>query len=541
MEPYTIRNLVETAFSLAKSVGDLFKKGSEREEMNRKEFVMAQQEVMNAVTKTRAYIRDFKEGRRDKRTERSLYRAWTKAGSAIYRFDQSLAADFYFKAEYWADPMNPQVSDEVRQLDAILRDIAALVDPKRRTPPDENEFTILKPNDVNWNDRLKGKQANTPFESKKKTALKDPLRKIELPTVVILTAIDEEYRAVREHLTQIVGANRNDTGYEAGIFELNGKEIAKVIIRECGAKNTTSAQETERAIQYFEPDAVFFVGIAGSRKPQDFGIGDVIFPVKVYSYEGGKSEEKSFFARPDLAPITYTLTEIAKVERREENWKALIKGNYGREVKADLGVIASGEQVIEHYDSHIGRVLRDHYNDTSAVEMESFGFANAASRQGRKFSHILIGVVRGISDILEQTSKEKKSEITDRRPINAKKIASDTAAAFTFWLIFKAFNESPLIEKKISSGTIPELGIQTSNSIVEELVSNKRRRLEQKLNRLRSEWDLLDKKIGRMREALTIETSIQIKFQLEQQLLNDEAAISKLELDIENIENILKK
>jgi nucleoside phosphorylase len=131
--------------------------------------------------------------------------------------------------------------------------------------------------------------------------------------------------------------------------------------------------------------------------------------------------------------------ETAKKERRKEDWKALIKGNWDTEVKADLGVIASGEQVVEHYNSDIGKILTEHYNDTSAVEMEGFGFAKAANRQGRETSKVLIGIVRGISDIIEQPSKKKKNKDNDRRPSNAKQIASDTAAAFAFWLILKTY------------------------------------------------------------------------------------------------------
>jgi nucleoside phosphorylase len=262
-----------------------------------------------------------------------------------------------------------------------------------------------------------------------------------LPTVVILTAIKEEYMAVREHLKDLVDADINDTTYEAGTYQFNGKEISKVIIRECGAKNTNAAQETERAIQYFKPNMILFVGIAGSRKPKDFSIGDVIFPEKVYSYEGGKSEKETFLSRPDNALMSYSLYEIAKKERKKDDWKSLIKGEWNQEVKADLGIIASGEQVVEHYDSEIGKILQKYFNDTSAVEMEGFGFGKAANRQGRETSHILIGVVRGISDIIEQSSKKEKNKNEDRRPTNAKVFASATAAAFTFWLILKTFEK----------------------------------------------------------------------------------------------------
>ena len=260
-----------------------------------------------------------------------------------------------------------------------------------------------------------------------------------LPTIVILTAIQEEYNAVRQFLKEVVDVDQDDTTYEAGIFSMYNKDIAKVIIRECGAKNTIAAQETERAISNFKPDAIFFVGIAGSRKPNDFSIGDVIFPKEIYSYEAGKAEKDRFMARPDLASSTYALAEIAKKERRKDEWKALIKNGWDTNVKANLGIIASGEQLIEDYESEVGKILTDHYNDTSAVEMEGFGFAKAAIRQGRSSGNMMIGVVRGISDVIKQPDKKKNESTNDRRPDNVKQLASDTAAAFAYWLIFKAF------------------------------------------------------------------------------------------------------
>lgn len=261
-----------------------------------------------------------------------------------------------------------------------------------------------------------------------------------LPTVVILTAIKEEYLAIRDHLNDISDSDKNDTTYETGFFKFNEKKIAKVIIRECGAKNTNAAQETERAINHFKPDMILFVGIAGSRKPTDFALGDVIIPEKIYSYEGGKSEKDSFLSRPDNALMSYPLLEKAKKERNKDDWKVLVKGFDSSKVKADIGIIASGEQVVEHYSSEIGEILSKHFNDTSAVEMEGFGFGRAANRQGRETNNILFGVIRGISDIIEKKSKGNKTTL-DRRPTNAKKLASATAAAFGFWLILKTFED----------------------------------------------------------------------------------------------------
>lgn len=260
-----------------------------------------------------------------------------------------------------------------------------------------------------------------------------------IPIVVILTALKEEYNAVKEHLTDLVTTNRSGTSYESGIFQYDDMSIANVIIRECGATNTVASQEAERAFILFEPNAMFFVGIAGSLKPNNFAVGDVIFPEKVYSYEGGKSESNSFKARPDNSVMSYSLKETAKGVRRDNEWQSLIKGAWDKDVKADLGVIASGEQLVEHVESSVGKILNQYYNDTAAVEMEGFGFGKALNRQGSN-STMLVGVVRGISDIVGQSNRSEEGQSLDRRPDNAKQFASATAAAFTYWLILKTYS-----------------------------------------------------------------------------------------------------
>jgi nucleoside phosphorylase len=185
---------------------------------------------------------------------------------------------------------------------------------------------------------------------------------------------------------------------------------------------------------------MFFVGIAGSRKPKDFSIGDVIFPESVLSYEGGKSEKESFLSRPDVGSLTYAILEIAKAERKKDDWKMLIQNSWKTDsVKADIGIIASREQVVEHYESEVGKILTKHFNHTSVVEMEGFGFAKTFNRQGRETSMIQAGIVRGISDIIEQPSNKDEDNSIDRRPANAKQFASDTPAAFAYWLIYKTF------------------------------------------------------------------------------------------------------
>lgn len=257
----------------------------------------------------------------------------------------------------------------------------------------------------------------------------------ELPTVVILTALMVEYNAVAAHLSDRTKMNIEGVKYEEGIFSHEGKKIARVIVRECSAKMGVAAQEAERAVSNFNPNCMFYVGIAGSRKPNDFKLGDVIFAEKIYSYEGMKAEKDVDKVRPETETVSAALLEIAKDERRGTKWKDLLPEGFPEGIKADVGIIASGNQLIEDVESHVGKILEFHYNDTSAVEMEGYAFAAAAKRQPGK--NVEIGVVRGISDIIKRPGTTADGE--DNRPEHAKSVASNAAAAFTFRLIYSFY------------------------------------------------------------------------------------------------------
>ena len=238
--------------------------------------------------------------------------------------------------------------------------------------------------------------------------------------VVLLTAIEVEYMAVRNHLAGVHEETYLGTVYERGSFATE-KWLWEVGIGQIGAGNSASAAAVERAITYFHPEIILFVGIAGGVK--DVNIGDVVAATKAYGYESGKVVDTGFVARPEVGLSSHRLVERAKAEARKKTWLRRIP-DYPHllmpEPRTFVGPIAAGEKVVASTNSDLFRFLQSHYNDTLAVEMEGRGFFEAAHANERTQALI----IRGISDLIDNKSQY------DRQGSQEK--AADHAAAFAF-------------------------------------------------------------------------------------------------------------
>ncbi|MFN6562867.1 MAG: hypothetical protein RMY28_024175 [Nostoc sp. ChiSLP01] len=139
--------------------------------------------------------------------------------------------------------------------------------------------------------------------------------------------------------------------YERGKFFSNG-HLWEVGIVEIGAGNANAAVEVERAITYFKPVVVCFVGIAGGIK--DVALGDVIAATKVYGYESGKVIDTTFLPRPSVGMVSYRLEQIARFEAKQGDWLKRIKDDNDKgssQPKVFLGAIAAGDKVVTSTNS----------------------------------------------------------------------------------------------------------------------------------------------------------------------------------------------
>jgi len=238
--------------------------------------------------------------------------------------------------------------------------------------------------------------------------------------ILILTALGLEFKAVRTFLTDIRPDNHPLTGsaYDRGRYT-SDQIIYDVLLCETSAGNNRAADETSRALAYFQPDFAFFVGVAGGLK--DAQLGDVIAATKVIGYDFGK-DEAVFNPRNDVIPSSYRLEHLARRVARDHVWQKKISTSVDAAPEAFVAPIAAADKVVAATAAASFKIIKQYSSDAVAVEMEGIGFLVAA----RPYDVDSI-VIRGISDLIDAKGEADAS--------GSQPIAAAHAAAFTFGLI----------------------------------------------------------------------------------------------------------
>ncbi|ANZ39522.1 hypothetical protein BBK82_29215 [Lentzea guizhouensis] len=240
--------------------------------------------------------------------------------------------------------------------------------------------------------------------------------------VVVLTALESEYAAVRDHL-EGPAVRRHATGTRFEVGRIRGG-TGRVALANAGAGNQPAAVLAERAIAEFRPRAVFFAGIAGALH-DDLDLGAVVVATKVYGYHGGFEGENGFGARPQAWEADHELEQIARSVSRDGRWRLPTAP------RVHFRPIAAGAVVLNSRITPSAQVLREHYSDAAAVELESAGTAKAAHLNRAPFL-----AVRGISDKADGRKHE-----TDRAGWQS--VAAGNAAAFTIAVATELFASAP--------------------------------------------------------------------------------------------------
>ncbi|MEU1627095.1 hypothetical protein ABZ746_17595 [Streptomyces sp. NPDC020096] len=210
--------------------------------------------------------------------------------------------------------------------------------------------------------------------------------------MVVLTALPVEYEAVRRHLEDVREVELPQ-GTLLDVGRISGLDW-QVALVETGPTNTRAALITQPAIEHFDAEVVFFVGVAGALK-DDVRLGDVVVARKIYGYHGGRESMDGFSARPDAWEPAYDIDQLVRSACRNKPWVFLPPEQQPVALpQVHFEPIASGDVLIGSRDSVTARRIRSHYNDAVAVDMESHGVAHAV----RMHRAVRMLSIRGISD-----------------------------------------------------------------------------------------------------------------------------------------------
>ncbi len=256
------------------------------------------------------------------------------------------------------------------------------------------------------------------------------------PRAVILTALRVEYQAVRTHLARIREViHPQGTIYECGTFT-SEKQEWDIGIVEIGAGNVETALEAERAINYFKPILILFVGVAGGLK--DVRLGDVVLATKVYSYESGKANV-TFQTRPEVGNSTYRMEQRARAIARNNDWLQRLGRSIPDPVpRVFVAPIAAGEKVVGSTRSATWEFLKEHYGDALAVEMEGYGFLKVAHAN----QQVEALVIRGISDRIDDKTEADAANTQELAARHASAVAFEVLARSGQKKIFEDFTQS---------------------------------------------------------------------------------------------------
>jgi nucleoside phosphorylase len=270
--------------------------------------------------------------------------------------------------------------------------------------------------------------------------------------VGLLTVIQEEFDAVKAALGANVWHRR--TPYWHG----DDGPADFVLARMADRTNVAAFEATRDLFEWWQPEVVLLVGIAGAMEGGDAGLGDVVIPDYIHYGDFRKltaSRDALRYAAYDQ-PTVSLRTSIVDGVRQEGRWIEGIEasrpapeghqdqhGSDPAALKVEVGGIVAGEKVLGDPDHPEQERVFASFESALAVDMESWGVARAVHHERADVGYNpRLCVVRGISDVVKRrqhgdaTSNAESPprppfvDINNEQRRRWKAYAAATAAAF---------------------------------------------------------------------------------------------------------------
>jgi nucleoside phosphorylase len=270
--------------------------------------------------------------------------------------------------------------------------------------------------------------------------------------VVVLTVISAEFLAMQRALSanDEVGTSGAFTS-TGSIAKLGGKPVFPFVVMQLDDRsNTPAASSLRRAVEYFRPEFVLLVGVAGGiiRLTADGlhdgpALGDLYIATYVHYAEYSKSDSEGRHQRyyPIQQPSINLVNHALAISRNPvKSWLEGIQVSPPAE--AHVPSIHSGEVVVVEAvagdpEAESQRFFIDHFDHAGAVEMESNGVGRGLADLADNVHYAPQWLtIRGISDHVFATSELSDVDNHEERA-TWKPYASAVASAFAKALVYR--------------------------------------------------------------------------------------------------------
>ena len=231
-------------------------------------------------------------------------------------------------------------------------------------------------------------------------------------TIGIITIRDDETKAVIEQFGMVPQKKGDYIYYSSEVLRENVL-YQFCLRRQLDKGNAHAGVALDQLIKDWDIDCAVLLGVAGSVKPEEADICDVVIADKIVDLTYGAETEGGFVAQTNMPEIDPQLIE------RIHNFQTMIYGktfpnpNYipdGKSAfKVIVGPIGDSGRVVKADHAESRELLTKYINSSVvAVDTESAGFA-ISLRSSKLSSNSIIGplIIRGISDAAN-AKKDKK-------------------------------------------------------------------------------------------------------------------------------------
>jgi adenosylhomocysteine nucleosidase len=315
-----------------------------------------------------------------------------------------------------------------------------VIEARERVRRGERDVAVLGPVVIS----TAAEATTTPIEAKggemQATIRALPAPRADVVDIAIITALEEEYTAVRERLIdwhQVApdgGQYPNIYGWITGtILKADGTGFYRVVVAWAGASgNIRTAITTVKTIDRWQPRYVLFCGIAGGLPKEELRQGDLVLSDSIWYYEYGKVDKGQFKPRHrESFRVDQGLLSSARTfNSANKSWAlcGVAPPVPSHHPKMVVGMIGSGEKVIDDRDPDFVRAFLDVRPELQAIEMEAAGACQAIESANAEGTQVGFLMVRAISDMPGSASSAEAAGTTVRD--NWKPYACTLAAQF---------------------------------------------------------------------------------------------------------------